>query len=241
MGYSQRQGQTQRGNYLERERKQEKKIWLNQRSQVEEFTPSSCFFWCFPPVISDVRLAEIQMFRVFSTGSHWWVGDLRLFTLITSELSRLDEKKRQSSIPQQLQVHLYKKKNNQFSFRCHEQAGKNTNVQGELINMQVSNTALTNTRVTMVFNNATNCGRLSAASLDSCANATLSTRKSTNAQLIAGQLELVSICEINCRFLPACQPHYPANPCAKACASDAAPCKTTKGRNYRHIDFCENR
>lgn len=103
-----------------------------------------------------------------------------------------------------------KKKNISFLFHCYEQTGRNTNVQSELIDMQVSNAALTNTRVTMVFNNATNCDRLSAASLDSCANARLSTSKSTNARLIAGELELVSFCEINCRFLPACQPHCPA-------------------------------
>lgn len=68
--------------------------------------------------------------------------------------------------------------------------------------MHVANTVLTDTCATMAFNNATKCGRLSAASLDSCANTRLNTRKIRKARLIAGQLELVCVCDI--RFLLAC-------------------------------------
>lgn len=43
--------------------------------------------------------------------------------------------------------------------------------------MHVANPVLTNTCVTMAFNNATKCGRLSAASPDSCANTRLNNQE----------------------------------------------------------------
>lgn len=82
---------------------------------------------------------------------------------------------------------------------------RHTDAQGELIDMHVADTVLTTTCVTMAFNNATNCGRLSAASLDSCANTRQNTRKSANAQLIAGQPGLASVSDVRgvaSRLLP---------------------------------------
>lgn len=110
VGHSHRQGQTQRENYLERERKRERKVWLNQRSPAKNSL--LCLFCCFPPVISDVPLADIQMLQVCNRIS--LVG--RSSQVIYFNHIRV------VSIPQQLQLQLLKKKKNQFSVRCYEQA-----------------------------------------------------------------------------------------------------------------------
>lgn len=109
VGYSQRQGRTQRENYLDKEREKNRKKNLIKSKVTSRGTHFFASFRenpCFSPVISDARLTEIQTFQVCDqfplTGRR---SRVIYFNHISARLRGREKRRgRVVSIPQQLQV-----------------------------------------------------------------------------------------------------------------------------------------